>query len=110
MAKCNTSNANYHSSCRSSSSSNIKTAFFLNLSFTLVEIVGGVFTNSIAILADALHDFGDSISLGVSWGLDRYSKKSRSRRFSYGYKRFSLLSALLNSIVLIAGSFLFFLK
>jgi len=88
----------------SNSTSNIKLAFFLNLFFTIVEVIGGFLTNSIAILADALHDFGDSLSLGISWRLDKYSKKKRTPRFSYGYKRFSLLAALINSIVLIVGS------
>ena len=83
---------------------NIKLAFFLNLSFTIIEIIGGIFTNSIAIIADALHDLGDSISLGLSWGLEKYSKKKRNPKFSYGYKRFSLLGALINSVVLIVGS------
>lgn len=63
---------------------NIKTAFFLNLSFTLVEIVGGLWTNSIAILSDALHDFGDSITLGLSWYLANVSTKKRDGKFSYG--------------------------
>ena len=56
-------------------------------------------------MADALHDLGDSLSLGLSWFLDNYSKKPRSKEFSYGYKRFSLLAALINSIILIVGSF-----
>ena len=83
------------------STSNIKTAFFLNLFFAIVEVIGGIFTNSIAIIADALHDIGDSLSLGFSWYLDKYSKKKRSKDFSYGYRRFSLLAALINSLVLI---------
>jgi len=93
-----------HNHPHDNSTSNIKLAFFLNLVFTVIEIIGGFLTNSIAILADALHDFGDSISLGLSWGLDKYSKKKRTPLFSYGYKRFSLLAALINSIVLIIGS------
>ena len=92
------------------STSNIRLAFFLNLAFTIIEIIGGFLTNSIAILADALHDFGDSLSLGLSWGLDKYSKKKRTSRFSYGYKRFSLLAALINSIVLIIGSIFILFK
>ena len=91
------------------SSKNIKTAFFLNLSFTIIEIVGGILTNSIAIIADALHDFGDSLTLGLSWYLEKFSQKKRSSNYSYGYKRFSLLSAFINSIILITGSF-FILK
>ena len=94
----------HHAHSHNNSISNIKLAFFLNLSFTIIEIVGGLLTNSIAILADALHDFGDSLSLGLSWGLEKYSKKKQTPKFSYGYKRFSLLAALINSIVLIVGS------
>ncbi len=84
---------------------NIKFAFFLNLSFSIIEIIGGLLTNSMAILADALHDLGDSISLAVSWYLETFSQKGADKDFSYGYARFSLLGALINSIVLILGSF-----
>ncbi len=84
---------------------NIKIAFFLNLSFTILEIIGGFWTNSIAIVADALHDLGDSFSLGLAWFLDSYSKKGRDRKFSYGYRRFSLLGALANTVILIIGGF-----
>jgi len=83
---------------------NIKVAFFLNLLFTIIELVGGLLTNSLAILSDALHDLGDSLSLGLAWYFQRLSKKGRDTSFSYGYKRFSLLGAIINSIVLIVGS------
>jgi len=83
---------------------NIKVAFFLNLGFTILEIVGGFFTNSIAILSDAVHDFGDSLSLGLSWYFQKKAKKGSDASFSYGYKRFSLLGAIINSIVLVIGS------
>ena len=83
---------------------NIKLPFFLNLSFTFIEIIGGFLTNSMAILSDALHDLGDSISLAMSWYLENYSQKGADKDFSYGYARFSLLGALINSIVLILGS------
>ena len=83
---------------------NIKVAFFLNAGFALAELFGGLFTNSIAILADALHDLGDSISLAISWQLEKLSEKSGDNRYSYGYKRFSLLSALLSGIILLTGS------
>ena len=85
---------------------NIKVAFFLNLAFTIIEIIGGFWTNSMAILSDALHDLGDSLSLGVSWYLQNYSKKGPDYKFSFGYSRFSLLGALINSIVLLGGSVL----
>lgn len=85
---------------------NIKVAFLLNLTFTILEIVGGLWTNSMAILTDALHDLGDSISLGVSWYLEKYSEKGPDQKFSYGYARFSLLGALISSVVLVSGSVL----
>ena len=89
-----------------SSTENIKVAFFLNLGFTLLEIVGGIFTNSVAILSDAVHDLGDTFSLGLAWYLDGYSKREGNERYSYGYGRFSLLAAGINVIVLVIGSLL----
>ncbi len=85
-------------------SKNIVTAFFLNLGFAVIELVGGLFTNSVAILSDALHDFGDSISLGVAWALQKRSNKGRDTKFSYGYKRFSLLGSVFLSGVLLVSS------
>ncbi len=83
---------------------NIKVAFFLNFGFTLLEIVGGFLTNSIAILSDAVHDLGDSLSLGLAWYFQKVARKGSDTSYSYGYKRFSLLGAVINSIVLIVGS------
>lgn len=85
--------------------SNLKIAFFLNLAFTIFEIIGGFYTNSIAIISDALHDLGDSLSLGTAWYLENKSKQKADEKFSFGYARFSLLGALINSLVLLAGSF-----
>jgi len=93
-----------HDHSHNHSEGNVKVAFFLNLSFTIIELVGGLYTNSLAILSDALHDLGDSLSLGLSWYFQNLSKKGRTKTFSYGYKRFSLLGAIINSIVLIVGS------
>jgi cobalt-zinc-cadmium efflux system protein len=87
------------------STKNLKVAFFLNLCFTCLELVGGVFTNSIAIISDALHDLGDSLSLGLAWYLEKKaSKKGVSNKFSFGFARFRLLGALINALVLIGGS------
>lgn len=60
--------------------------------------------NSIAIISDAIHDLGDSLSLGTSWYLDQKSEKEANTKYTFGYKRFSLLGALVNSLVLIGGS------
>lgn len=83
---------------------NIKIAFFLNLGFTILEFFGGLYVNSVAIISDALHDLGDSLSLGLSWYLDRKSKEGANSNFTFGYTRFSLLGALVNSLVLTGGS------
>lgn len=86
------------------STASISTAFWLNTVFALVEAIGGLFINSIAILSDALHDFGDSLSLGLAWYFQKKSRRKRDKNFSYGYRRFSLLGAFINSMVLVIGS------
>lgn len=85
-------------------SDNIKVAFFLNLGFTILEIFGGLWINSVAILSDALHDLGDSLSLGLAWYFEKVAKRGRDQKYTFGYKRFSLLGAVINSVVLLVGS------
>ncbi len=82
----------------------MRTAFILNLVFTIIEIVGGILTNSLAILSDAMHDLGDAVSLGLGWYLESFSQRESDRRYTYGYRRFSLLGALINTIILIVGA------
>ncbi|RFU62691.1 cation diffusion facilitator family transporter [Bacillus sp. V59.32b] len=89
---------------QNSLSKRIGTAFWLNFFFAIVELIGGIITGSISIISDAVHDLGDSISLGASWYLEKKSHKKASSRFPFGYKRFSLLSALISGSVLIFGS------
>ena len=93
-----------------SAGSNIQAAFWLNLGFTIIEIAGGLLTNSMAVLADALHDLGDSFSLGLSWYFEKLSGRKPTSTFSYGFKRFSLLAALTNGFVILFGSFLILSK
>jgi cobalt-zinc-cadmium efflux system protein len=90
--------------------SSLKFAFFINLVFSLVEVYGGFFTNSVSILSDALHDFGDSLALGLAWYLETYSLKKKDAKYSYGYRRFSLLSAVINVAILSAGSVYLFIE
>ena len=77
--------------------------FALNVAFTLVELVGAWFTNSTAIAADAVHDFGDSMALAFAWGMQGLSGQKPTSSFSYGFKRLSLVGALVNAIVLLVG-------
>ena len=93
-----------HSHQHQSTSGNLKLAFFLNLGFAILEIIGGILTNSIAITSDALHDLGDSFSLGLAWWLNRKSEAESDEKYTYGYQRFSLLGAVINAVILIVGS------
>ncbi len=87
------------------STDNVKVAFFINLGFTCLELIGGIFTNSIAIVSDALHDLGDSFSLGLAWYLEhKASNDKSSQKFTFGFARFRLLGALVNALTLIGGS------
>lgn len=83
--------------------SNLAVAFILNLVFTIIEIIGGLLTNSIAILSDAVHDFGDTISLGLAWYFDRISHRDPDYRHTYGYRRFSLVGGFITAVFLIFG-------
>ncbi|CAM1370713.1 cation diffusion facilitator family transporter [Tenacibaculum xiamenense] len=97
-------NHSHHHHCHHSSGKNLATAFFLNLGFTIIEFIGGFFTNSLAIMSDALHDLGDSLSLGLAWYFEKRSTDQPTEKYSYGFKRLSLLGAIVNSVVLIVGS------
>lgn len=83
---------------------NILIAFILNLVFSVVEAVGGLLTNSFAIFSDALHDFADALSIGVSYFLEKKSHHRPDNKHTYGYARYSTLGALITTVVLLFGS------
>ncbi|MBX3022221.1 MAG: cation transporter [Bdellovibrionales bacterium] len=83
---------------------NIGLAFWLNLLFAAVELVGGYYTQSLAVISDALHDFGDALSLGVGYVLQKKSTQGPSENFSYGLRRLSLLSAFISGLVISVGA------
>ncbi len=85
-------------------SKNILVAFFLNAGFAVIELIGGYLTNSVAIYSDALHDFGDSLALLFSYFAEKLSHKDADKKFTFGYRRFSILSALINGMILLLGS------
>lgn len=87
-----------------SESSRIGLAFWLNAGFAVIELIGGLLTNSVAILADALHDLGDSAAIGLGWLAARLAGRDPDEHYTYGYRRLSLLSAALNGAILVAGS------
>ena len=86
------------------STKNIRTAFLLNLIFAIIELIGGIITNSITIIAGSLHDFSDSLAIAISWGLEKKSEKKPDKDYTYGYTRFSILGALISSIILFVTS------
>ncbi|MFT2011539.1 cation diffusion facilitator family transporter [Pontibacter sp. 13R65] len=83
---------------------NLRVALALNLAFTIIEFIGGILTNSVAILSDAIHDLGDSIAIAASLVLEKQSQKGRTSSFTYGKRRFSTLAAFITSLILVVGS------
>ena len=79
-------------------------AFLLNFVFSVFEFVGGIFTGSIAISSDALHDLGDAISIGLSLGLEQLSQKGPDKKYTYGYYRYSVLGGTIQSMLLLCGA------
>ena len=94
----------HHHLPKDSSDRSFAIAFFANLSFAIIEIIGGFLTNSLAITADAVHDLGDALSIGFAWGLERFSKKESDPAFNFGYRRFSLIAALFSGVVISCGA------
>ena len=83
---------------------NILIAFLLNLSFSIFECIGGIITGSIAILSDSVHDIGDAMSIGLSYILEKKSKKKPDNIYTYGYIRYSVIGSIITSTILLTGS------
>ncbi len=83
---------------------NILIAFLLNISFSILEFVGGIITGSIAIISDAVHDLGDASSIGISYFLEKKSKKKADKKYTYGYLRYSVLGGVITTTILLVGS------
>lgn len=79
-------------------------AFCLNLFFSLIEFIGGTITGSIAIISDSIHDFGDSLSIGISYAFEKISMKKPNEKYTFGYYRYSVLGSVIQSVILLFGS------
>lgn len=90
-----------HNHHHAKASGNLLYVFILNIFFNVVVIVGGILTNSVAILADSLHDLSDTISVGLAWVLEKISQKDSDNKYTYGYKRFSILGAVITSVFVV---------
>lgn len=84
---------------------NLAFVFFMNLAFNIIVIVGGLATNSMAILADCIHDLSDTISIALAWALEKVAQKESTDKYSYGYQRFSILGAVIISVFVIIMAF-----
>ena len=93
-----------------SSKTSIWLAFFLNLSYAIVEFIAGGIFGSSAVLADSVHDLGDAIAIGISAFLETISNREEDGQYTLGYKRFSLLGAILTAVILMIGSVLVILE
>jgi cobalt-zinc-cadmium efflux system protein len=83
---------------------NILIAFILNLAFSIFEFIGGIFTGSVAIMSDAVHDIGDAISIGISYFLEKRSRKQPDDTHTYGYGRYSVVGSVITTLILLVGS------
>ncbi|MBO6274494.1 MAG: cation transporter [Methanobrevibacter sp.] len=86
-------------------SDNLAVVFLLNLTFNIIVIIGGLATNSMAILADCIHDMSDTFSMAIAWILEHVAQKGATDKFSYGYQRFSILGAVITSTFVIVMAF-----
>ena len=85
-------------------SGNLFFAFILNVIFNVIVIIGSLVTNSVAIFADSMHDITDTVSIGLSWILEKVSTRDKNDSYTYGYKRFSILGASITSVFVIVIS------
>lgn len=88
------------------SDKNILVAFILNLGFSIFELIGGAITNSVAIISDSIHDMGDAMSIGLSFFLEKKSKRKPDDKYTYGYVRYSVIGSTITTTILIIGSIL----
>lgn len=84
---------------------NLAFVFFMNLAFNIIVIIGGLATNSMAILADCIHDLSDTISIALAWILEKISQRDSTEKYSYGYQRFSIVGAVITSVFVIIMAF-----
>lgn len=83
---------------------NILLAFILNLAFSIFEFFGGIFTGSVAIISDAIHDIGDATSIGIAFFLEKKSKRQPDEKYTYGYARYSVIGSVITTLILLFGS------
>ena len=93
-----------HSHVNHKTEKNILIAFILNIAFSIFELFGGIITGSVAIISDAIHDAGDALSIGVSYLFEKKSNKKHDSKYTFGYRRYSVIGALITTLILLIGA------
>ncbi len=83
---------------------NILAAFILNFTFSIFEFLGGTICGSVAIISDSIHDMGDAMIIGVSYFLEKKSRKKPDEKYTYGYIRYSVMGSMITTLILLLGS------
>jgi len=91
----------HHHHFNDSSTLKLWISIFLNLAITIAEFVGGILSNSLALLSDAVHNLNDTLSLGISLAARKISKKGANQDKTFGYKRAEIIGAFINLITLV---------
>ena len=94
----------HHHTHNEGAGKNILSAFFINLTFTAISLIGGWLTNSMAIISDSIHDLGCTLSIAMAWLFERIARRNPTTKYNFGYHRFALLGAFINAFILISGS------
>lgn len=89
---------------------NLLWATLLNVIITVAEVIGGLLSNSLALLGDALHNFSDAVAVFIAWLANRISKRQSTPHKTFGYKRIEILAALFNAVLLIVICFFLFVE
>jgi cobalt-zinc-cadmium efflux system protein len=89
---------------------NLILATVMNVVITVAEIVGGLLSNSLALLSDAVHNLGDTFAIALAFVANRIGKRDATLKKTFGYKRIEILAALLNAVVLIAITLFLFIE
>jgi cobalt-zinc-cadmium efflux system protein len=89
---------------------NLLMVSLLNLIITIVEVIGGLVSNSLALLSDAFHNLGDTFAVVLAYIANKIGKKSATEKRTFGYKRIEILAALLNAVILIVITVFLFIE
>ena len=70
----------------------------LNLAITLAEFIGGIFSNSLALISDAFHNLGDTVAILITYITEKISRRSSDEKHTFGYKRIQIMAAMFNAV------------